>query len=251
MSGTEILRRDGQFASVPVGPLRDKRAARRSAFETNLAFQLEKALGGHASIREVETVTQALGAAHQRMAHAIDARTSFRFGANRYFVLQAGWATRTGDGRLDALEPFAAKLMSYLPADEMMDIEPRIKAVGAALAKTEISRRHPLDWRLRFNTPWLRFYLNVLSGRDRRGRSNRVTHDRRAPANESFGLAVLAIIATALSLLGFGLIFSTLWTLSELLQSEVGRGALAALFNSSLSSLSAFVSSLSMLFDVS
>lgn len=244
MSGIGILRREGAVTTVGSDVSQDRRVARRTAFESNLALQLEKALGGDASLSDVEAITKTLGVAYQKMAHLVDARTSVRCGARRYIVLQAGWAPKTGDPRLDTLDPFAAKLLSYLPSEAMEEIEPRIKAVGTALGKTEISRRHSTDYRLRINTPWVRLYLNFLSGRDKRDHSVRVTHDRRQPVNESIGLMVLMFIAAMLSVLGVGLIASTVLALSELMMHQMGRETLAALFNNSVASLTTFFASL-------
>ncbi len=240
MSGTSILRRDGAVVSVDSEVTLDRRTARRSAFESNLALQLEKALGADASLSDVEAITQTLGVAYQKMTHLIDARSSVKFGLKRYFVLQAGWAPNTGDYRLDALDPFAAKLLSYLSAEAMEEIEPRIKAVGSALSKTEISRRHPTDCRLRANTPWVRLYFNFLSGYDKRDHSVPVSHNRRKPVNENIGLMVLMSIAAMLSLLGISLIASTAWAFSELMMHQMGRETLAALFNNSVTSLTTF-----------
>lgn len=242
MSGIDILRRDGATVSVGSEVSKDRRVARRTAFESNLALQLEKTLGGDASLSDIEAITRTLGIAYHEMSHLVDARTSVRFGVKRYFVLQAGWSPTTGDYRLDALDPFASKLISYLPAEAMEEIEPRVKAVGAALGKAEISRRHPTDWRLRINTPWVRLYLTFLSGPDKRDHSVPVTHDRRKPVNDSFGLMVLLFIAAALSLLGAGLIASTAWAFSELMMHQMGRDTLAALFNNSMTSLTTFFS---------
>lgn len=241
MSGTSILRREGALASVGGVRSQSKRLARRSAFEANLALQLEKALGGDASLSDVEALTRILGAAYHEMTHIVDARTSIAFGLKRYVVLQAGWSPTTGDYRLDTLDPFASKLLSYLPAKAMEEIEPRIKAVGAALGKAEISRRHPTDFRLRLNTPWVRLYFNFLSGRDKRDRVIEVSHDRRKPVNDSIGLMVLMVIAAALSVLGAGLIASTAWALSKLMMHQIGRETLAAMFGSSITSLKTFL----------
>ena len=244
MSGINVLRRDNNGVCERADVSLDKREARKRAFEANLALKLEKALGGDASIREIASITQALSKAYERMTHAIDACTSLGACLNRYFVMQAGWTQKTGDHRIDALDPFAARLLGYLPASAMDAIEPRIKAVGGALAKTEISRKHPLDWRLRLNTPWVRFYLTFLSGQDKRDHTNRVTHDRRKPVNESLELLVLMVVAAALSLLGAGLIISTRRALSDLLLSQMGRDTLAALFGNSMSNLSTFITGL-------
>lgn len=241
MSGISILRRDGAVASVASEVSQDRRAARKTAFESNLALQLEKALGADASLSDVEAITQTLGVAYHKMTHLVDARTSVRFLSKRYIVLQAGWSPKTGDHRLDALDPFAAKLLSYLPAEEMEEIEPRIRAVGSALGQTEISRRHPTDCRLRLNTPWARIYMNFLSGNDKRDSSVRVSHNRRKPVNESIGLMVLMFVAAMLAILGAGLIASTAWALSELLMHQMGRETLATLFSNSVTSLKAFL----------
>lgn len=248
MSGTSILRREGADVSVGTKEAEDRRTARRTAFESNLALQLEKELGGDVSLSDTESIMRTLGAAYQKMTHVVDARTSVRFGVRRYFVLQAGWSPKTGDDRLDALDPFASKLLSYLPAKAMEEIEPRIKAVGAALGKAEISRRHPTDWRLRINTPWVRLYLTLLSGQDKRDKAVPVTHNRRKPVNESIGLMVLMFFAAALSCLGVGLIASTGWALSELMMSQIGRDTLATLFDHSVASLSTFLASLGWLY---
>lgn len=40
---------------------KDRHDARRSAFEANLALQLEKALGGEASLKEISEITRVLG----------------------------------------------------------------------------------------------------------------------------------------------------------------------------------------------
>ncbi len=248
MSGISILRREGSVASVGGTRSQSKRLARKSAFEANLALQLEKALGGDASLSDVEALTRRLGDAYHEMTHIIDARTSIAFGVKRYVVLQAGWSPTTGDYRLDTLDPFASKLLSYLPAQAMEEIEPRIKAVGAALGKSEISRRHPTDFRFRLNTPWVRLYFNFLSGRDKRDRVVQVSHDRRKPVNDSIGLMVLMVIAAALSLLGVGLIASTAWALSELMMNQMGRETLAAMFGNSIASLKAFFASLAGLY---
>ncbi len=238
MSGIGILRRDGAVLESREVSVRDKRAARRNAFEANLALQLEKALGGDASLSDIDAMTMALGDAYQKTTHAIDARASIRFGMRRYVVLQTGWAVRTGDYRLDALDPFAAKLLSRLPAEAAKLIEPRLKAVGAALGKTEISRRHALDWRLRLNTPWVRLYVNFLSGRDKRGQAQRVSHNRRKPADEKLGLCILLAIAGVLSLLGASLIVGTLWGLFDLMTTQGGRDTLSSLFDASIACLS-------------
>ena len=244
MSGTRFLRRDDADTAAGAEVALNKRAARQRVFEANLALQLEKTLGGDASRSDIEKMTRAFGVAYQKMAHTVDARTSVRLGIRRYFVLQAGWAPKTGDHRLDSLDPFASKLLSLLPADIAAQMEPQIKAIGAALARTEISRCHPTDWRLRLNTPWVRLYLNFLSGKDKRDYSARVTHNRRKPVNERIGLFVLMAVVGALSLLGIGLIASTLWALSELMMTQTGRDTLAAFFDSSMLSLSAFIASL-------
>lgn len=240
MSGINILRRNGADDVARAESSEDKRAQRRNAFEANLALQLEKALGGDASLNEIGSMTRSLGAAYQKMTHTIDARTSIKLGVRRYIVFQTGWAPTTGDYRLDALDPFAAKLLTRLPAASAEQIEPRVKAVGRALGQTEISRRHPMDLRLRLNTPWVRLYLNFLSGPDKRGQAMRVSHNRRKPVNEDLGFFILLFVAGALSLLGLCLIASTLWGLFDLMMTEGGREMLSRFFDNTLISLASF-----------
>ena len=134
--------------------------------------------------------------------------------------------------------------MGRLPKDIEGRIEPRVKAIGAALSRTEISRQHPLDWRLRWNTPWIRFYLNFLSGKDKRDQFTRVSHNRRKPVNEKLGLCVLLAIAGGLALLGACLIAGTLWALIELLTNQGGRNALSVLFESTLAGLTSYIASI-------
>lgn len=244
MSGIGILRRDGADFVTDEGVTHDKRAARRNAFEANLALQLEKTLGGDASLSDIDLMTRALGDAYQKMKHAMDARSTVRLDVRRYVVLQAGWAPRTGDPRLDTLDPFAAKLLSSLPQAATEQIEPRLKAVGAALGKTEISRRHPTDLRLRLSTPWVRLYVNFLSGKDRRDQYSRVTHNRRKPVNENIGFCVLLTIAALFSVLGASLVAGTLWALFELMLTQDGRDTLWSLLNQSIATLSSCLSGL-------
>ena len=247
MSGIGILRRKGAIVAPREVGARDKHAARRSAFEANLALQLEQALGGYATLRDVEAVTKALGEAYLKTTHAVDARTSVRLGVRRYFVLQTGWAPTTGDYRIDALDPFSAKLLSRLPTEAAVQVEPKLKAIGDALGKTEISRRHDLDWRLRMNTPWVRFYVNFLSGRDKRSQTLNVSHDRRKPVDENFGLCVLLAIAGMLSLLGASLIVGTLWAFADLMMTQGGRATLSSLFDASIACLTSCFSALKWL----
>lgn len=237
MAGTDILRRDEIDGSSNAMIAKDRRDARRSAFEANLALQLEKTLGGEASLKEISEITRVLGAAYHSTQHAVDARTAIRFGIRRYFVLQAGVAPKTGDHRIDQMDPFAAKLISRLKPGGTQIVEPRLRAIGEALSKAEIAFRHPLDWRLRLSTPWFRLYATVLSGRDRRRNANGVSHERRTPVNESVGLLVLLTIVAILALLGAGLILTTLWALSDLLANEAGRSSLQMFLHNSLSAL--------------
>lgn len=249
MSGISILRRDGACEASADDASNDRLAIRKNAFESNLALQLEKSLGGDASLSDIEAITHALGAAYRSVTHAIDARTSISLGVRRYFVLQAGWAPKTGDYRLDALDPFAAKLLTRLPPETTEQIEPRVKAIGKALGKTEISRRHPTDMRLRLNTPWIRLYLNFLSGRDKRDQSTNVTHNRRKPVNEKIGLCILLAFSGALSLLGACLIAGTLWALFNLAITPGGRDTLSLLIDSSMVSLSSYPPFFASMFD--
>lgn len=235
MSGIDILRRDGTAAGERDGPLQSKREARRSAFEANLALQLERTLGGEASLKDIEEITRVLGAAHQAARHLIDARTSIGVGLDRYFVLQIGAAPITGDSRIDSIDPYAAKLLDCLSGDALRLVEPRLKPVATALAKAEIARTHPMDIRLQLKTPWRRLYLTLLSGRDRRRSEGAVTHNRRAPADESLGLLILLTVIAVICILGVGMIVTTVWTFSQLLMDDGGRQALLDMLRNSLS----------------
>ena len=61
MSRIDILRRDEIDGSSNVMIAKDRRDARRSAFEANLALQLEKTLGEEASLKEISEITRVLG----------------------------------------------------------------------------------------------------------------------------------------------------------------------------------------------
>lgn len=178
--------------------------SREEAFRANLRRNLEEALGDRLHPDHLNLTAHELTAAYAKTRHGVDIRTvapTLRGGS--YVVFQAG-ATQSD---LDGGGPLAARVLRRAPQGLLAPLTSGERAaIADCVERTEITRRHPFDWRPRARLgPW-RFYMNVIAGPDRRRSAVVARPDRRAPANETLGLVVLASAATAVAALGLWLI---------------------------------------------
>lgn len=199
---------------------------RRAAFEANVAAHLNDnvAVGGMQRI----ALLRALGAAHVRVRHGIEARTSFRLGVNRYYILlQTGLARRQRDIGVANAGPLAERVMARIDQEMLERLTPEERVhVAAAIDNAEITRPHALDVRATVPMPGLRGYVNLIAGLDLRGDQTPADDNRRAPANETVGFLLFMLMVTCATVLGVALIATTFVGAVEIASDPAGRNAL-------------------------
>lgn len=188
---------------------------RRRAFEANLTGNLEEAFGDALHPETRRRLVKALGAAHEDVAHLIDARAAAGSGRRRWYaVLQFGAVRRMPD--IGGAGPLAIRVLRSLDDGALADLSERERRVLAiCVERSEIRNFHPLDWRPRLRIRSLQIYLNLLAGRDRRGAADRATDERRAPHDERAGLVVLTAIVLLLAGTGLWLIGGALLNIAS------------------------------------
>lgn len=199
---------------------------RRAAFEANIAAHLKEDIGA-SSLQRV-ALLRALGAAHVRVRHGIEARTSFPVGSRRFYVmLQMGLARRQRDIGTPDAGPLAERVLARIDRDvlERLSLKERAR-VAAAIDNAEITRPHALDIRATVPLPGLRGYVNFIAGKDKRGVSTAADDNRRAPANETVGFLLFMMLVLGSTLLGAALIASTFVGALEIASDPEGRSAL-------------------------
>lgn len=204
--------------------------ARRGAFEANLTGNLQDALGetGHPDARRA--MVRALGEAHEKVSHLIEARAAFGSEGRRWYgVLQFGAVGRSGDD--EETGPMATRVFGRVDPQTLADLaNDERRVVADCVERAEIRNFHPLDWRPRI---WLRstqVYLNLLAGRDRRSGESRPTDERRAPNNETMGALVISIIALVFACAGVWMIGAALIGLVEILSDPKALGLFSDIF---------------------
>jgi hypothetical protein len=191
---------------------------RRAAFEANAAA---------AGLQRI-ALLRALGAAHVRVRHSIEARTSFRIGLERYYVmLQTGLARRQHDMDVANDGPLAERVMARIDQEMLESLSSEERArVAAAIDNAEITRQHALDVRATVPMPGLRGYVNLIAGLDKRGDTSAAYDNRRAPANETVGFLLFMLMVFGATTLGAALIASTLVGAVKIASDPEGRSAL-------------------------
>lgn len=199
---------------------------RRAAFEANVAAHLNENLAA-GEIQRV-ALLRALGAAHVRVRHSVEARTSFRFGTQRYYVmLQMGLARRQREIGVPNAGPLAERVLARIDREMLESLSPDQRArVATAIDNAEITRPHALDVRGVVPMPGIRWYLNLIAGRDKRGDTANADDNRRAPANETVGFLLFMLMVFGITLLGAALIASTLVGALQIASDPEGRIAL-------------------------
>lgn len=199
---------------------------RRAAFEANVAANLNKTMPGD-GVRRI-ALLRALGAAHVRVRHGVEARTSFSLGAKRfYIVLQAGLARRQPGALAPGAGPLAERVLARVDPEILQGLSGGERSrIAGAIDQAEITRPHPVDLRAVLPLPGLRGYLNFIAGRDKRSVGLTASNNRRAPANETLGFMLFIMIICGVTLLGAALVTSTLVNLIEIASDTESRNAL-------------------------
>lgn len=205
---------------------------RRAAFEANVADNLNETMPDDGVQRIA--LLRALGAAHVRVRHGVEARTSFALGAERYYiVLQAGLARRQGGAAPSGAGPLAERVLARVDPEILQELSAdELARVAAAIDQAEITRPHPVDVRAVIPLPGVRGYLNFISGKDKRSDGLTALDNRRAPANETLGFVLFILMICAVTLLGASLIASTVVGMVEIASDSEGRSALARMIGS-------------------
>lgn len=199
---------------------------RRAAFEANVAANLDQTMPDD-GIRRV-ALLRALGAAHVRIRHGIEARTTFALGKGRYYVVfQAGLARRQRNIGAPHAGPLAERVMARIDREMLDDLtEDERNRVAKAIDLAEITRPHPVDVRAVVPAPGVRAYLNFIAGKDKRGDALNAADNRRAPANETLGFVMFIVMVCGVTLLGVSLLASTIINALEIAADPEGRTAL-------------------------
>lgn len=199
---------------------------RRAAFEANVSAHLNESLAA-GELRRI-ALLRALGAAHVRVRHSIEARTSFQFGAKRYYIMfQMGLARRQREIGVAGAGPLAERVLARIDRDMLESLTAGERSrVAAAIDNAEITRPHALDVRAVMPMPGLRGYVNLIAGRDKRGDRATADDNRRAPANETVGFLLFMLMVFGVTVLGAALITSTVVGALEIAADPEGRSAL-------------------------
>ena len=205
---------------------------RRAAFEANVAANLEQTMPDSGMQRIA--LLRALGAAHVRIRHGIEARTSFPFGSGRYYlVLQAGFARRQPGVQAPKAGPLAERVLARVDPEVLEGLSQEERdCLAAAIDKAEITTRHPVDMRTVVPLPGFRAYCNFIAGKDKRDDRISASENRRAPANETLGFLLFMMIIGSVTMLGVSLIASTIINAIEIAVDPEGRNALARMVSS-------------------
>lgn len=199
----------------------DRTIRRRRAFELNLKANIDTAFGD--SIHPVNRgrLIRALGAAHAKTRHMMDARTAFGiFGLRYYCVLQGGIAPVRSS--LAPAGPLALAVLGNLDPQTLDDFTDKERSmIAECVDQAEITRMHPFDWRPRLSLRFRSIYFNVLAGRDRRHAELNVGDDRRFPSSDAFGSAVLFTLVLIAAGLGLWFLVEAVFMMADALADPV------------------------------
>lgn len=222
--------RSAQIAAPMEGsaarPTRAER--RRAAFETNLAARLVEEIGPAEDPEARRALIAALGHAYRQERHLIDARTVLGLPRRRFYVVMQAGLRRGAAARAEGA-PFAAAVLDRAVAAGMRVDAP--DQVMRAIARAEISQRHPIDHRIIFRTKWFALYWFFIGGRDRRaaGPHQKVTAERRSPVRPGLGALALFGVIFTLAAIGLALIAMTLFSFVTILSDPLERETLFGL----------------------
>lgn len=82
--------------------------------------------------------------------------------------------------------------------------ETQEEAIRAA-ARQDAWQRHPVDIRLALPTPFGRFYLTLITGRERRSAARLATERQRYPLATAANMAAVSVITALVALAGLAL----------------------------------------------